>query len=565
MYCSPEVFSHVVAYSQWCRNSHLGYPSIFVHSEQKTLHQLEQIARGEYKIIFACPEMLESPTFSQILHSTSFQCSLSAIYIDEAHLVHESTSWRPAYTRIHQLRTLIGYCIPMVAISATLPSLYRHSLVTFTGLRVNYKLINLGNFRPELSTVILYMEHEHNSFKDLTFLLRDNVQMQDIVKTIIYADDLNILTAMFWFFQSRLSDLGLRTTIVDILHAGLTVEHEEKCLADFASGNTKFLLASEKIGAGMNFLGVSRVVQYLVHGLTLVRWVQRQGRGARDLGSTAQGILIVEKKMQWGQGLSPQAPGNEDPGLLELVQSPHCCQDVLDHWLENPTHHSSFSTTIHLCCSNCYPSLKPAREHFWIMENPGVGNLQKLSRRFKEGEVEKIVAMLWEWRSKVWRDEWRDEWPGYGPKSLVSDADLERVAKNATSVDSLNALEPLVHIVHWSKLADSLLSAVGTAVTAVIGDESMCGVDNSSASCQMLTGGVDAVPLTPNIVGMEENHEMGHSHKGEGLADEQFPNNGVYIAHSQVDQMTQRSTRRTAAQSRASIGKLQPWEQVLQL
>ena len=213
-------------YSQLCRNSHLGYPSIFVHSKQKTSHQLEQIVRGEYKIIFACPEMLESPTFSQILHSTSFQGSLSAIYIDEAHLVHESTSWHPAYTRIHQLRTLIGYYIPMVAISATLPSLYRHSLVTFTGLRVNYKLINLGNFRPELSTVILYMEHEHNSFKDLAFLLRDDVQTQDIVKTIIYADDLNILTAMFWFFQSRLSELGLSTTLVDILHAGLTVEHE---------------------------------------------------------------------------------------------------------------------------------------------------------------------------------------------------------------------------------------------------------------------------------------------------------------------------------------------------
>ena len=339
--------------------------------------------------------MLESPTFSQILHSTSFQGSLSAIYIDEAHLVHESTSWHPAYTCIHQLRTLIGYYIPMVAISATLPSLYCHSLVTFTGLRVNYKLINLGNFRPELSTVILYMEHEHNSFKDLAFLLRDDVQTQDIVKTIIYADDLNILTAMFWFFQSRLSELGSSTTLVDILHAGLTVEHKEKCLADFASGNTTFLLASEKVGVGMNFLGVSRVVQYLVNGLTLVQWVQRQGRGARDLGSTAEGILIVEKKMQQGQGLSPQAPGNEDPGLLELIQSPCCCQDVLDHWLENPTHHSLSATTIRLCCSNCYPSLKPAREHFWIMENPGIENgPQKLSRRIKEGEVEKIVAML---------------------------------------------------------------------------------------------------------------------------------------------------------------------------
>ena len=87
--------------------------------------------------------------------------------------------------------------------------------------------------------------------------------------------------------------------------------------------------------------------------------------------------------------------------------------------------------------------------------------------------------MLREWCSKVWRDEWRDEWPGYGPKSLVSDADLEKVAKNATSVHNLDTLEPLVHIVHWSELADSLLSTVRTAVTTVIGDFEMCGVDSS--------------------------------------------------------------------------------------
>ena len=89
------------------------------------------------------------------------------------------------------------------------------------------------------------------------------------------------------------------------------------------------------------------------------------------------------------------------------------------------------------------------------------------------------------------------------------------------------------------------------------------GPNSSSAPSQTTLIGVDAVPSTPNI-GTEETHETGHSYKGEGSADEQFPNSGVYIAHS-VGQTTQRSTRRVAAQSQANVGKLQPWEQVLQL
>ena len=116
------------------RNLHLGFTSVFIHSEQKDPKKLEQIAHGQYRIVFVCPEMLESPTFAKILHSTIFQGCLSAIYLDEAHLVHESVLWRPAYSRICQLHTLFRNYIPMVAISATLPSLYRHSLVKCAGL-----------------------------------------------------------------------------------------------------------------------------------------------------------------------------------------------------------------------------------------------------------------------------------------------------------------------------------------------------------------------------------------------------------------------------------------------
>ncbi|KAH7902837.1 P-loop containing nucleoside triphosphate hydrolase protein [Hygrophoropsis aurantiaca] len=209
----------------------LGFSSAFVHSEQKEESLLEEIARGQRRIVFVCVEMLESPTFARILHALTFQTLISAIYVDEAHLAHESQSWRPAYTRVHELRKLIGYHIPLVAISATLPSLYRQSLHTSVGLNQHYTLINLGNYRPELITAVVQMEHEHSSFQDLEFLFHRDPVLQRILKTIVYCDDLELLTKMFWWFQNHLVALGLSPSLVDILHAGLTSEHQEKCLA----------------------------------------------------------------------------------------------------------------------------------------------------------------------------------------------------------------------------------------------------------------------------------------------------------------------------------------------
>ncbi|KAH7917200.1 P-loop containing nucleoside triphosphate hydrolase protein, partial [Leucogyrophana mollusca] len=152
------------------RSEGLGFSSAFVHSEQKEDYLLEEIAHGRRRVVFACVEMLESPTFSRILHSPAFQALLSALYVDEAHLAHESQPWRPAYTRVHELRKLIGYHVPLVAISATLPSQYRQSLHAYIGLNQRYTLINLGNHRRELVTVVVPMEHEHSSFRDLEFL-----------------------------------------------------------------------------------------------------------------------------------------------------------------------------------------------------------------------------------------------------------------------------------------------------------------------------------------------------------------------------------------------------------
>ena len=51
-------------------------------------------------------------------------------------------------------------------------------------------------------------------------------------------------------------------------------------MKDFRDGVTRILLGSEKIGAGMNFMDVVRVMQYLIKkDLTIAKLSQRHGRG----------------------------------------------------------------------------------------------------------------------------------------------------------------------------------------------------------------------------------------------------------------------------------------------
>jgi len=43
----------------------------------------------------------------------------------------------------------------------------------------------LGNFRPELSTVVKHMQHPVNSFLDLAFVIPFNVTAENLQQTIL--------------------------------------------------------------------------------------------------------------------------------------------------------------------------------------------------------------------------------------------------------------------------------------------------------------------------------------------------------------------------------------------
>ncbi|KAH9840238.1 ATP-dependent DNA helicase [Rhodofomes roseus] len=444
----------------------LGIVSAFVHAGRKDTKTLERVASGFYHVTYVCVEMLESPVFAQILYSEWYKCQLVVIFIDQAHCMHESDTWRSSYSRLHQLRMVVGSTIPLLAMSATLPSLYQTSLITHAGLKENYTLFNAGNFRPELSTVIIHMEHDAKSFKDLRFMLpRAGQMLADIDKSLVYCDDTMLLMEMLYWFRQKLDEISIPGRAVDILHAGLSPNHQGRALDDFQTGCTRILLSMEKLSAGMNFPAVKHVTQYLCSGRTMAKADQRCGCGARSPGMIAIGYCIAEKKFKRGGKLSPQKPGREDPGIIELVQTELCCNAVFDQYLENPPRSSdTISLPRRLCCSNCFPQLIPPCEFKFIMVNPTEDESQRNEHRITGIARQTVLACLQDWQESEWRERWRVRWPLYGPKSLVSDKDLETVADHAGAITQVGDLYPLSHIVHWDELAKSLFRAVQSAL-----------------------------------------------------------------------------------------------------
>ena len=423
---------------------------------------LVEAARGMFRVIFVCPEMLESPTFAQVLHAASFQDLLGCIYVDEAHLVHESHEWRSPYSRLAMLRKTVGWHVPLVAISATLPSLYRASLCQYIALRDDYLLINCGNHRPELSMVVLQLQHEAASFQDLAFTIPPASQPSTIPKSLIYCDDLDMLTSMYWWYRSRLMAMGLPTSLVDILHAGLSQIHEDKALDDFERGNTRILLGSEKIGAGLNFSDVEAVIQYLIkRGLTIAKLSQRRGRGARIAGTTAIGYLLYQRNIGDTETGELENEGTIDPGLMELVRTTECHEKVIDRWLENPDREEDDSTLLSStrhCCSNCFPSLLPAKTYQWVSVDLGTGEpgMSAVPKDQRGGMLEKLKA----YRLEVWKSEWRNEWPGFGPTSLVSDLDLESMVKHAHNIKTSDDLRRFIQVPYFDELSPWLLKTL---------------------------------------------------------------------------------------------------------
>ncbi|KAJ7599783.1 P-loop containing nucleoside triphosphate hydrolase protein [Mycena floridula] len=88
---------------------------------------MAKICEGTWQIILISPEMLLSKRFvSKVLRNNDFRSRILSVVVDEAHVVsHWGADFRKKYGELGIIRALLPPGIPIVAMSATLPTRVR--------------------------------------------------------------------------------------------------------------------------------------------------------------------------------------------------------------------------------------------------------------------------------------------------------------------------------------------------------------------------------------------------------------------------------------------------------
>ncbi|EFI28041.1 ATP-dependent DNA helicase RecQ [Coprinopsis cinerea okayama7 len=261
---------------------------------------MTEIRRGKWQIVVISPELILSKVFiKHVLRHHEMRGRVMSIVVDEAHVVsHWGTDFRKKYGTLGILRALLPKGTPFVAMSATLPNRVRSDLLYKLHFHKNdYIDLNLGNDRPNVSIVVRPMHHPMNTFRDLRFLIPENMTSpSDIKSGYIYADQLTTATGMMDYLYSLCPKDQRYKGFIRPYSAAFSVGYRRRVMELFRRGKIRILICTDAAGMGCNIPDIDIVVQWKLPA-TVSSFVQRAGRAARAPNRTGLAVLLVEKSV----------------------------------------------------------------------------------------------------------------------------------------------------------------------------------------------------------------------------------------------------------------------------
>ena len=255
----------------------MGVRAAYINSsltENQCRKALANAATGLYKIVYAAPERLLTPSFLRFAQSVP----ISLLCVDEAHCVSQwGQDFRPSYLQIQEFAAQLPQRPVIGAFTATATRRVSADIRQMLALQSPLE-ITTGFDRPNLFFEVQRLE-EREKFPCLLAYLKEHPDRCGIV----YCSTRKKVDEVY----QKLLDSDLPAARY---HAGMPPEERQRSQERFLYDQVRVMVATNAFGMGIDKSNVSFVVHYNMP-LDLESYYQEAGRAGRD-GQPADCILL---------------------------------------------------------------------------------------------------------------------------------------------------------------------------------------------------------------------------------------------------------------------------------
>ncbi len=243
-----------------------------MHDEQ--LRVLDNCALGDYKFLYVSPERTTTELFRAKL--MYFRTRICMITVDEAHCVSQwGYDFRPSYLKIAELRHVIPYRVPVLALTATATP----KVVDDIQEKLEFAHPNVFAMSFERKNLIYVVRHVVDKESEIVHILKSVTQGSAIVYTRNRQATAEIAREL------------LRNGIsADNFHAGLTSAEKDLRQKNWTEGRTRVMVATNAFGMGIDKSDVRLVIHYNTPD-SVEAYFQEAGRAGRD-GKPSYAVLL---------------------------------------------------------------------------------------------------------------------------------------------------------------------------------------------------------------------------------------------------------------------------------